>query len=125
MVEVTYTYYTDTYLGTILSTEPLFDKYLADAVDYVNARTFGNANEVTDDDVNAPKVKRALCKIADLLKVNVTDTGYINGVVTSESVGSTWSKSYKVDNSARPEDVLDKQLCLILYNTGLLYGGVE
>lgn len=125
MVEITYSYYTDEYKGSSVN-ENEFSKLLETAKIYVSNRTFGRADAITEDDDYANRIKFTVCNVVDLIKVHTDDSGIEHGVVASESVGGSWSRTYKVSDkqSTSLEGVIYDKIYQLLSNTGLLYGGV-
>ena len=122
MVEITYSYYTDEYVGNSV-TEEEFPKLLKLAKIHISNRTFGNSDKVEEDNPNADRVKYAVCSVIDTLKAHTDGSGIQHGVLTSESVGN-WSRSYKVtDKGATLEDIVNDKIYTLLSGTDLLYGG--
>lgn len=128
MVSVSFEYYTDEYFGDLIP-ESDFNKLIKRAIPYVSARTFGQADEVSDDDELADKVRDALCSVAEVLKSYVSDDGVVHGSIVSEDVGGSWKRSYASmgsDSSSKSlDDIISNKVTLILANTGLLYAGVD
>ena len=81
MIFANYTYYRDTFGGSL--DKQTFKNLAAKASAYIDRITFGRASEHADDD----RVKRCCCELVDMLS-SVSD-----GVKQSESVGS-WSVTY-------------------------------
>lgn len=124
MIQTTYTYYKDEYLGNLVK-ESEFPRLIKRAEVYVSARTFGNADGITDDSPYANKLRDCLCSVAETIKSHTEDDGTQHGEITSESVGGSWSRSYKAssNNDGTLDDIIYKQIYLNLSNTGMLYGG--
>lgn len=131
MINVDYSYYTDDFMGDILTSDN-FARYIKRATPYVSSYTFAQADTVDDNDPRASSVKDALCAVADVLCTSVdASTGEERGPISSESVGGSWSRSYAV-KSQNSNDILSPldqrikdRLYIILSNTGLLYAGEE
>ena len=124
MIQTTYTYYKDEYLGNLVQ-ESEFPRLVKRAEVYVSARTFGNADGITDDSPYADKLRDCLCSVAETIKSHTGDDGTQHGEITSENVGGSWSRSYKASrgNEGTLDDIIYKQISLNLANTGMLYGG--
>lgn len=124
MVEVTYLYYKDEFKGNLVE-ENEFSRLLETAKIYVLNRTFGNADFITEDNIYASRIKFTLCSVIDLIKAHTSDDGTEHGAVTSESVGGSWSRSFKVADKGNSslEDIIYDKIYSLLYGTGLMYGG--
>ena len=124
MVEVTYSYYKDEFKGSLVE-ENEFSRLLETAKIYVLNRTFGNADFITEDNIYADRIKFTLCSVMDLIKTHTSDDGTEHGEVASESVGGSWSRSYKVANNSNNtlEDIIYDKIYFLLSCTGLMYGG--
>lgn len=125
MVNVTYSYYKDEYFGDLIQEEE-FKKLIKRAKPYLSVRTFGrvdNIDESSDENI-VNKIKDTYCSVAEILKAHTGDDGIEFGVVTSESVGGSWSRSFSVDEKAKNiASIINDKICLHLANTGLLYAG--
>ena len=99
MVKITYSYYKDEFKGSLVE-ENEFSRLLEIAEIYVLNRTFGNADFITEDNIYADRIKFTLCSVVELIKVHTSDDGTEHGAVASESVGGSWSRSYKVENNS-------------------------
>ena len=124
MVKITYSYYKDEFKGSLVE-ENEFSRLLEIAEIYVLNRTFGNADFITEDNIYASRIKFTLCSVVDLIKAHTSDDGTEHGAVTSESVGGSWSRSFKVADkgSSSLEEIIYNKIYSLLYGTGLMYGG--
>lgn len=124
MVDIAYEYYKDNFRGILVS-EDEFSKLLETAKIYVSNRTFGNVDYIDDTSQYADRVKFTLCSVMDLVKAHTGDDGVEHGAVTSESIGGSWSRSFKVSDKRGTtlEDIVYDKICTLLGGTGLLYGG--
>lgn len=127
MLQVDYSYYTDTFLGDVLP-ESEFQKFIKRAEPYVSLRTFGRADDVVTTDICAGKLKDCLCSVAEIIKGYTANDGTERGAVVSESVGGSWSRSYgsSSDDLGKTLDgIVSSKIYVMLANTGLLFGGVD
>lgn len=124
MVEITYSYYKDEFKGSLVN-ENEFSRLLETAKIYVSNRTFGSSDSVDETHPYASRIKFTLCSVIELIKVHTSDDGTEHGAVTSESVGGSWSRSFKVDSKRGNtlDDIVYDKIYSLLSNTGLLYGG--
>ena len=124
MVEVTYSYYKDVYNGSLVD-ENEFSRLLETAKIYVSNRTFGNSDSIDEGNPYAGRLKFTLCSVVDLIKAHTSDDGTEHGAVSSESVGGSWSRSFKVDSKSGNtlDDIVYDKIYSLLSSTGLLYGG--
>ena len=125
MVDISYSYYTDEYKGSSVN-ENEFPRLLETAKIYVSNRTFGNADYIDEGNQYADRVKFTLCSVMDIIKSKTSSDGSEHGAITSESVGGSWSRSYKVsdkDSNSTLDDLVYDKIYTLLSNTGLLYGG--
>ena len=124
MVDVTYSYYKDVYNGSLVD-ENEFPRLLETAKIYVSNRTFGNSDGIDESNPYAGRLKFTLCSVVDLIKAHTSDDGTEHGSVSSESVGGSWSRSFKVDSKSGNtlDDIVYDKIYSLLSNTGLLYGG--
>lgn len=124
MVEITYSYYKDEFKGSLVN-ENEFSKLLETAKIYVSNRTFGHTDSIDETHPYASRIKYTLCTVIELIKVHTSDDGSEHGAITSESVGGSWSRSFKVDSKRGNtlEDIVYDKIYSLLSNTGLLYGG--
>lgn len=124
MVEITYSYYKDEFKGSLVN-EDEFSKLLETAKIYVSNRTFGNSDDIDETNPYASRIKFTICTVVDLIKVHTSDDGTEHGAVASESVGGSWSRSFKVDSKRGNtlDDIIYDKIYSMLSNTGLLYGG--
>lgn len=112
MLEITYSYYQDTYGGTSISEENFA---------FIMRRTIGIANgalnvdlinfdpeKYTEADQN--RLKIAICAAADVVN-SATNGGsaVVSERVASESVSGAWSKSYVVSDKNTPAAVSLRQ----------------
>lgn len=124
MVEITYSYYTDEFNGSLIN-ENEFSKLLETAKIYVSNRTFGHSDSIDETHPYADRIKYTVCSVIDLVKVHTSDDGSEHGAITSESVGGSWSRSFNVGNKSGNtlDDIVYDKIYSLLSNTGLLYGG--
>ncbi len=114
-----YAFYTDEYLGRVISTEKDFTYFALRATEIIDSKTFGRIEEATD------AVKRACCAAADELYTADTARAKAVSGISSESVDG-YSVSYRAydakcaDESAKRVDDAVKR-CLA--HTGLMYRG--
>lgn len=113
-----YDYYTDTFGGTLISSTEFY-RLSREASAFVNAVTFGRAEDVTDADL-LDKIKMAVCAAADLLLSQEKN----GGVIQSETVGSH-SVSYAQAQQRSAEAQLTQAVKLWLGQTGLMYRGLD
>lgn len=108
-----YQYYKATYHGTMGETD--FLRYVIPAAAYLNAITYGRAQENLADD----RVRLACCAVADAYRLNENGGG-----VVSETVGKI-SRNYAAGISNTPTEAqrLLRAAKTYLANTGLLYRG--
>ena len=126
MISVDYTYYKNSYLGDVL-TEAEFPKFVKRSEPYISARTFGQADVLDESSPYADKLKDCICSVAEVLKSNTSDDGAEHGLIASENVGGSWSRTYQAGSSDEEKTVsgmINSKIYLMLANTGLLYGGV-
>ena len=97
MVEVTYSYYKDEFKGNLVE-ENEFSRLLETAKIYVSNRTFGSSDSIDETNPYASRIKFTLCSVVELIKVHTSDDGTEHGAVASESVGGSWSLSFKIDS---------------------------
>ncbi len=114
MIYADYTYYKDTYKGTM--PEDDFNRLSRQASAYIENITFGRSEKSYPAKIQN-KIKDACCAVADVFYKNESD----GGEVVSQSVGS-WSKQFA--NSGK---TLDQKLYnaveMYLAMTGLMYQG--
>ena len=114
-----YAFYTDEYLGRVISTEKDFTYFALRATEIIDSKTFGRIEEATD------AVKRACCAAADELYTADTAKAKAVSGISSESVDG-YSVSYRAydakcaDESAKRVDGAVKRY---LAHTGLMYRG--
>lgn len=109
-----YTYYTETYKGTM--PEEDFNRLSRRASAYIAARTFGRSDR---SDLSADfqgKIKDACCAVSDAMLER--DSG---GELVSQSVGS-WSKSFAPSGKTSNQKIYEAA-ALYLAATGLMYQG--
>lgn len=117
---VTYTYYTNTFLGTAIASAS-FAQLALRASAVIDSITFNRAGSETDADT-VDAIRMATCAVAEKLQLLGSDEG--NGGIKSESIGSnsvtyqdgswsTWSYAKKLANAAS----------LYLAATGLMFKG--
>ena len=99
MLEISYSYYTDTYGGTSIAEEN-FAFILQRAIGIANRILTVDLYDYTAGDfpeVLENRLKTAICGSADVVN-SATDSGsaVVSGIVASESVAGAWSKSYAV-----------------------------
>lgn len=93
MAYADYAFYTDEYLGNVISEED-FPRLSARASDYIYAYTNGLSDSVKGKDMEM--VQKCTCALAEIiLDESIMEATAFSGgqAVSSESVGS-WSKSY-------------------------------
>lgn len=112
-MQALYSYYTDTYMGTMPEAE--FDKLIRQAEAYVDAITFNRVNSSLPSAV-INKVYDAECAIADILQV--AERG---GIVSSAS-NDGYSETYAVSKETIEQRKHDAAL-LYLGLTGLMFCG--
>lgn len=81
----TYEYYTDTFLGTAITSESSFNRLALRASAYIDQMTFHRAEDVTDED-DLDSLAMANCAVAEEIQ-SVEQEGSQGGI-KSESVGS-------------------------------------
>ncbi len=114
-----YAFYTDEYLGRIITAEKDFAYFAMRATEMIDIKTFGRIEEATD------AVKRACCAVADELYSSDTARAKASSGISSESVDG-YSVSYRAydakcaDESAKRVDDAVKRY---LAHTGLMYRG--
>lgn len=113
MAYADYSYYRDTYGGTLIA-QADFARLACLASACIDAVTFGNA---AGDTRHADTIKTACCAVAEELQRQ--DNG---GEVASTS-NDGYSESYVTSGKAPEQRARDIAAC-ILAPTGLLYGGV-
>lgn len=101
MLEISYSYYTDTYGGTSIAEEN-FAFILQRAIGIANGILTVDLYDYTAGDfpeVLENRLKTAICGAADVVN-SATDSGsaVVSGIVASESVAGAWSKSYAVSS---------------------------
>jgi len=87
MAYADYTFYTDTYKGNSIP-EADFDRLILRASSYIDRIYNGTIETVTDN------IKMAACAVAEAWQTNEQ-----GGDVVSQSVGSSWSKSFQKTKS--------------------------
>ena len=134
MAYTTYEFYTTTYYGTTITTEPVFDKWLSKATDKLNYLTFGNITDETAVEF-ATQISKATCALMDLLfeldkaKNNATSTE--SGNIKSMSSGNesvTFGNNDTVITTVLADTkaqltLMRETIAEYLNDTGLLYGG--
>jgi len=116
MAHVNYVYYTDSYLGSLLS-ESLFNSIEPKAEIYLNKCTYGN---ISTDTSITNTIKSCLCEICEIIYADSK-----RGNKTSES-NDGWSVSWDVSKSLLTR--INETVKLYLDNTNdrqLLYSGVK
>lgn len=114
-MNIDYTFYKDTYKGTVI--EAVFDRLSSLATAHINRITSGRAQTATGTDLDA--VKLAFCAIIDEL-----DKQENGGIVTSESNDGI-SRSYAVSSVVRSASQRIYNVAEVyLSNTNLLFLGV-
>lgn len=118
-----YEFYTDTYLGTSITTESQFNQLALRASAQVDRITFNRAVSVTDED-DLEAIKNAVCAIAEEIQT-VNNEGFTGGI-KSESVGShsvTYSESNELMLSKTQRYLEVARIYLENTNGNLLYRG--
>lgn len=121
-----YTYYTSEYGGTLISSEPLFNKYSKRASAYIDAFTYGRLT--SENKIKYATLPECCCEIAEYLFV-ISEQKQ-NGDIKSESIDGysvTYRQQYSdgKSNLTIAENEAYKICKLWLGNTGLLYLGVD
>lgn len=118
----TYTFYTDTYLGSAL-TEQEFARASKRASSFIDYYTIGKAKDYPDDD-NA--LAMCCCALAEQYQIieNAKVQSMSGGEVKSQTVGA-WSKTYAsgVETAEAARKTLEDIAMDYLAWTGLLYRG--
>lgn len=101
MLEISYSYYKDTYGGTSIAEEN-FAFILQRAIGIANGILTVDLYDYTSGDfpeVLENRLKTAICGAADVVNSS-TDSGsaVVSGIVASESVAGAWSKTYAVSS---------------------------
>lgn len=126
--DLTYSYYTDEYLGNLLD-ETTFNRILVQkAFPFLSARVFDRLAQVSSDDSYYTSVCNCLCNLCEIYNAHTSANGSVQQEVSSESVGS-WHRTYKTSSdSTSGIEVLSRELSsavqIWLADTGLLYAGV-
>lgn len=121
---IDYTYYTATYLGTVISSTD-FSKFALRASAQIDQVTFNRAGVViaaATDTATIDKIKMATCAIAEEIKIS-DDAGGVDAL-TSESIGN-YSVSYGVasSKSMTVKDKISTAAQTYLWSTNLMYLG--
>lgn len=125
---VDYTFYTDTYLGSIIP-ETDFNHLALEASHFINAITYGRADTVITDNTDADlfeKVKMATCAAAEGYYANLaTEAQGGTGVIQSEKIGN-YSVTYALagDMAQSLGMAILRKAGPYLADTDLLYRGV-
>jgi len=116
-----YEYYTDTYLGTAITTESIFDRLALRASAVIDRITFQRAEDVTDED-DLDKIYMSCCAIADEM-YSIEQGGGDDGI-QSERTGNhsvTFAAGSKKSMSAMSRYI--EAARLYLESTGLMFRG--
>ncbi len=129
MAYADYEYYTDSFLGDLITSETDFDKYALRASDYIDRITMNRAADYVADNADDVTVKKACCAAAEQFMMIArarASAAAEDGEIASESVGSH-SVSYRsgLETAATLETDLRKIVSSYLSMTGLLYRGVS
>ena len=125
---VDYTFYTGTYLGSVIPTAD-FNHLALEASHFINAVTFGRAETVITDNSDADlvtKVKMATCAAAEGYYINLdTNAQGGTGVIQSEKIGN-YSVTYALagDIAQSLGMAILRKASPYLADTDLLYRGV-
>ena len=114
---VTYTYYTTTYLGTVIASAD-FARWALRASAVIDRLTYGRAATETDV-TKVDAIKMATCAVAETLQ---TQDGAADGMIASESIGSH-SVSYVQGSTKSKEGAQSDAASLYLGSTGLMFRG--
>lgn len=120
-----YAWYTDTYCGTLLMTEAIFNRYARWASYLVDNVTYGN---IKSDDLITDCVKDATCAAAELAYNYWQNSVNVDG---GKGAKSETNDGYTItyDDSILSAEALQKQaiaqIRLYLQNSGLLFRGVK
>lgn len=122
-----YTYYTTTYLGTLILSSGDFARLALQASALIDSMTFNRAAAVMTagtDTATIDKIKMATSFLAEeLQKQSVDGSG---GGIISESIGSS-SVTYAATSEKASSDgqKLLKRAAVFLANTGLMFRGLD
>jgi pantothenate kinase type III len=116
-----YAYYTDTYLGTAITTEAAFDALALRASAQIDRITFQRAASVIDED-DLDAIQMATCAIAEEIQTIAQEGS--SGGIKSESVGQH-SVTFAENNSMMFTDTqrYENVARIYLEGTDLLYKG--
>lgn len=112
MAYVDYSFYTDEYLGDVVTEESSFDKLEKRARVYLDSHTKGRLKE---ESVVSVAVKECMCELVDILSKAKGSTL----LKKSESVDS-WSVNYAVSDRVSLDSVLYASIVKHLGNTNYL-----
>ncbi len=120
MAYATYSYYTNTYLGTAIA-EADFPRLALRASTWIDRLTFDRA---VNDTENTNALSNACCAIAEDIQRNEANGG--NDAIQSEAIGQN-SVSYAATSSKMltAGETYQKSAALYLENTGLMFAGFE
>lgn len=113
---VDYSYYVGVYGGVAIKDATQFRRLSYEATVKVDYYTFDRATKATDESV-AEKVRRTICKVADILAQN-EEIGFISKT-TIEGV----SVDYNIELNIKNE--IYRVILENLSSTGLTYAGVD
>lgn len=136
---VEFAYYRDTFKGTQITDESVFQKYSQDAQDYIEYITLGKAIVSMQDDLHTDKIKRSVCVASELYfekdnklnAIKTSDNEVVARGLKSETVKShsvTYASTSDLDTLSKTETEYDKLVRTKVYKllmfTGLLNRGI-
>lgn len=102
MINISYSFYTDTYGGSLISSENfnfIRDRAIGIVNNIVTVDLFDYDGTVLGEELET-RLKKAICAAADVTKsATQSDSPVSSGIVQSESISGAWSKTYAVSSN--------------------------